>query len=86
MEIFAHDQRETYCRALGHEVPFKYCRTVSEGLPCRRVADCWYTHFDVTAWLGEHFTDEQIARITAPPPPKITSILDLIERAKSAEQ
>ncbi|HOA71884.1 MAG TPA: hypothetical protein PL151_15640 [Phycisphaerae bacterium] len=85
MSASAHDARETYCRMLGHAVPFRYCRAVADGLPCRRVADCWYTQFDVTAWLTEHFTAEQIARITAPPPPKLTSILEIIQKVR-AEQ
>jgi hypothetical protein len=82
MDLNAHDDLEAHCRMLGHEVPFKYCRSLGEGLPCRRVADCWYMRFDVTAWLGAHYTPEQIARITAPPAPKLTSILDLIEKAR----
>lgn len=83
MVLESHDNLETYCRMLGHDVPFKYCRTVGDGLPCRRVADCWYTRFDVTAWLGERYTSEQIARIMAPPPAKVTSLLELIEKAKA---
>jgi hypothetical protein len=82
MNIEAHDDREGYCRMLGHQVPFSYCRAMADGLPCRLVADCWYTQFDAAGWLREHFTPEQIARITTPPKPKMTSLLDLIEKAK----
>lgn len=83
MESSPHDARETYCRMLGHDVPFRYCRGVSAGLPCRRVADCWYTQFDVTSWLQEQYTTEQLDRITAPPPPKIATLVELIDRARS---
>ena len=83
MDSSVHDARELYCRMLGHDVPFSYCRSLNGGMPCRRVADCWYTQFDVTAWLSEHYTPEQVAKIVAPPPAKIASILDLIEQAKS---
>lgn len=83
MDISVYDARDTYCRMLGHDVMFSYCRSVSNGLPCRRVADCWFTQFDVTAWLAEHFTPEQLARIAAPPPPKVATILELIERAQA---
>jgi hypothetical protein len=82
MDLNAHDDLETHCRMLGHEVPFKYCRSVSNDLPCRRVADCWFTQFDVAAWLSAHYTPEQIAQITAPPAPKLTSLLELIEKAR----
>jgi hypothetical protein len=85
MSIDAHDNRESYCRMLGHAVPFSYCRQVSEGLPCRLLADCWYTQFDAVAWMRERFTSEQIARITAPPRPKIHSLLELIERARGSQ-
>lgn len=83
MDTSLHDARETYCRMLGHDVPFRYCRALNAGLPCRRVADCWYTQFDVTSWLREHFTAEQLDRITAPPSPKIATLVDLINRARS---
>jgi len=85
MDLSAHDSRETYCRMLGHDVPFGYCRAVTQGLPCRRIADCWFTQLDVTAWLEANYTPEQVARFTAPPPPKLTSILDLIQKARSGE-
>jgi hypothetical protein len=83
MDISTHDDCEAYCRMLGHDVPFKYCRSVGNGLPCRRVADCWYTRFDVVAWLHEHYSPDQIEQITSPPSPKIASLLDLIEQARS---
>jgi hypothetical protein len=85
MDPSAHDARETYCRMLGHEIQFKYCRSVNDGMPCRRIADCWHTRFDVPTWLREHYSPEQIDRITAPPPAKVASILELIERAKAAQ-
>ena len=83
MSANLHDSRESYCRMLGHEVPFHYCRQVADGLPCRLVPDCWHARFDAAAWLREHYTPEQIARITAPPKPKIASLLELIERARN---
>jgi hypothetical protein len=87
MELDGHDQREGHCRMLGHLVPFHYCRTLNSGMPCRLVADCWHSAFDAPAWLREHFTGEQIARILAPAPPKVNSLLALIEKARqSAEE
>jgi hypothetical protein len=83
MDIAAHDQRATYCRRLGHTLPFKYCRGIDGELPCRLVPDCWYTQFDAGAWLAEHYTPEQIAKVLTPPQPKIATILDLIEKARS---
>jgi len=86
VKIEAHDQRETYCRMLGHSVPFRYCRRAADGLPCRKILDCWFRCFDVAAFVKEHYTAEQIERILAPPKPKMTSLLELIERAKAARK
>jgi hypothetical protein len=86
VKIEAHDQREAYCRMLGHSVPFRYCRGVAEGLPCRKILDCWFERFDVAAFVKEHYTAEQIESILAPPKPKMTSLVELVERAKAARK
>lgn len=82
MNIEDHDDRKRRCPQLGHEVPFRYCRQLAEGLPCRRVMDCWHGYFDIVAYLRDHYSDEQIQVILSPPKPKITSILEMIDRAK----
>lgn len=82
MAIDEHDERETRCRLLGHAVPFGYCRCVQAGSPCRWLADCWHEQFDVAAFLREHFTPEQIEALSAPPKPKLTSIVELIQQAQ----
>jgi hypothetical protein len=82
--IDAHDQCEAYCRMLGHSVPFGYCRRVADGLPCRKILDCWFERFDVTAFVRKHYTPEQIGRFLSPPKPKMASLVELIERAKAA--
>lgn len=84
--IEAHDQRETYCRMLGHLVPFRYCRGMPDGLPCRKILDCWFECFDVAAFVKKYYTAEQIERILAPPKPKMTSLMELIERAKGVRK
>jgi len=67
---------------LGHDVTFKYCRAVQEGLPCRNILNCWHEKFEVKSYLEAHFTTEQIEVILSPPKAKLTSIVELIERAK----
>ena len=86
VKIEAHDQREAYCRMLGHSVPFRYCRGVADGLPCRKILDCWFQCFDVVGFVKEHYTAEQMESILAPPKPKMTSLVELIERAKAARK
>ncbi len=69
---------------LGHSVPFSYCRQLPEGRPCRLIVDCWQGHLDVAAFLAEHYSPEQIEAMLAPPKPKLTSIVELIEQARKA--
>jgi len=82
MSIDAHDDRQRRCPQLGHAVPFSYCREMADGLPCRRVVDCWQGYFDAASYVRDHYTPEQIQAIFTPPQPKITSILEMIEQAK----
>ena len=74
------------CRRLGHEVTFGYCRQESRGKPCRLILDCWWEHFDVRAFLQTHLPPESMAAVervsASPPPPKVLSLLDLIQQAK----
>jgi len=81
--IDAHDDRQRRCPQLGHDVPFSYCRAMAEGLPCRRIVDCWQGYFDIAAYIRDHYSPEQIQAIFTPPQPKLTSILEMIERAKN---
>jgi len=60
MSIDAHDERESYCKILGHHVVFKYCRVAKEGTPCGNILDCWHENFDVAGFLEDNYTPEQI--------------------------
>ena len=74
------------CRRLGHEVAFGYCRQETGGKPCRLILDCWWERFDVRAFLQAHLPGEEMAQVeragASPPPPKVLSLLDLIQQAK----
>lgn len=76
-----HDDESGYCRMLGHYVPFKYCRLLSNDLPCRRIADCWHERFDVAAFLNAHYNESELGTIFSPPAEKLTSLLELIRKA-----
>lgn len=67
---------------LGHEVAFSYCRTPGSDVPCRKIYDCWWETFDVATFMKNHYDEETLGKITAPPPPKTATLLDLIEQAK----
>jgi hypothetical protein len=75
------------CPQLGGEVPFSYCRTVNEDLPCRRIIICWEFRFEIAKFLNEHYSIDQIQSALAPPSKtRIETILELIEKAKKIKE
>lgn len=71
---------------LGHQVPFKYCRSVNMNLPCRMVIDCWKGLFPVEDFVRIHFSEEEIASFLQPPKPKLVQIYELMRRAAEREK
>ncbi len=85
--IQEHDDLTIYCTQLGGEVPFRYCRTVTENLPCRKIVICWEFRLHISEFLGKHFSAEQIERALAPSTKsRLDTILELIDQAKKIKQ
>lgn len=82
MAIDDHDKRTIRCRRLGHELTFGYCRRPGGELPCSKIFDCWFEIFDVEGFIRQHYPEDQIQQILAPPQPKMASLLDLIQQAQ----
>jgi hypothetical protein len=80
--IERYDELEGYCRMLGHHLSFRYCRTMAEGLPCGKIVDCWFEKIEIEAFVREHYSEAERERIFAPPKPKVTSLLEIIENAR----
>ena len=80
--IEQYDDKRCYCRKLGHFVPFVYCRQVGEGLPCSRVHDCWFEAIPVREFVRQNYTDQEIEKVLTPSQPKISTILDIVNRVK----
>ncbi len=76
------DDKTAYCRTLGHYVPFRYCRTVNDEIPCRKIKDCWFEQLDIERFITENYSVKEIGRIFAPPPEKLTTLIDLIKKAQ----
>lgn len=77
------DKKRLRCPKLGGEVPFFYCKTVQNGMPCERIMVCWELFFDIEAYLRKHYTPAEIERFLHPTPKdKMTTLLDIIEQAK----
>lgn len=75
------------CPQLGGEVPFSYCRTVNEDLPCRRIIGCWEFRFEIAKFLSDHYSIDQIERALAPPTKtRVENLLELIEKAKKLKE
>jgi hypothetical protein len=79
----AHDSLVIRCPQLGGEAPFRYCRTVQEGLPCRRVSACWCTLFDIDPFLRDHYAEDILRDATAPAArSRLEMILELVEKVR----
>jgi hypothetical protein len=77
--------RETYCRRLGHFVPFRYCLKPAQDSPCFKVLDCWWQIFDVESYLCEQLSEDEFKEIASanPAPNKLESLLDVVSRIKT---
>jgi hypothetical protein len=72
------------CPQLGGEIPFRYCRTVNEDLPCRRIIACWEFRIEISQFLNHHYSLDQIQRALSPPSKtRLETILDLVDKAKN---
>jgi hypothetical protein len=84
--IEKYDALITFCPQLG-EVPFRYCRTVNEDLPCRRILVCWEFRFEIAKFLNEYYAFEEIQRALAPSvKSRVETILELIENARKSTE
>lgn len=82
------DHIERRCPRLGGPVSFGYCRTCGEDKgPCFKVLDCWWERFDVVGYFKHRLPEEKLAQLQcAPPPNKVTSLVELIRQAKERTQ
>ncbi len=81
-----YDTIEIYCRRLGHYLHFKYCRNVNDGLPCNKIRDCTFEKIPIQDYLNDSYTELEIRTALTPPQNKMTSLVDLIKKAKERNQ
>ncbi len=82
-----HDRLIIRCPSLGGEVPFRYCRTVNEDLPCRNIILCWELRLEISKFLSEHYSIDQIQRsLSLPTKSRVETIVEMIEKAKKIEE
>ncbi len=75
------DERTIYCRMLGHELTFKYCRSTADGRFCRKIFDCWHTKIDIFRYVKANFSPEEIQSIIHPPASKVETLINLIHQS-----
>ena len=80
------DEKQTYCKQLGHHVPFKYCRLVNNKLPCKQVFNCWFEIFPVREFVQSNYNKEEIKTILTPTPSRLETILDLAEKVYKQQE
>ena len=79
-----YDHLELRCPRLGGEITFSYCRKEGGELPCLRIITCWYPFFPVEQHLRESMTaDVWDNFVCQTPKDKITTLIELIDAAKS---
>lgn len=82
----SYDSLIIRCPSLGGEVPFKYCRNINEGFPCRRLPVCWSERIDILAFIKEFYSPDEIDRFFVGKGPgrldQIFSNLERVERMK----
>ncbi|MBN2328345.1 MAG: hypothetical protein JXR73_14455 [Candidatus Omnitrophica bacterium] len=78
-----YDDLEHYrCPLLGDAIHFSYCRKMNEGLPCRKLFDCWVDKINVEGYLNENFTPDEIHKaIARPQPGRIETMFEVLNRA-----
>jgi hypothetical protein len=78
-----YDSKLIRCPKLGDEMTFAYCLREAGDLPCVRIIQCWFRSFDVEALLKDRMTPIEWERFTNnQPKEKVTSLIEIIERAK----
>lgn len=56
----AYDKLETRCFQLGDIIPFKYCRSMNQRLPCHLVFNCWNHRIDLNSYLIDNFSEAEL--------------------------
>ncbi len=76
-----YDEKQGYCRMLGHTLSFRYCRVMHTGLPCHNILNCWFERFDIEAFVGENYSTEELLDIFTPPRKKMETIVEVVNQA-----
>ena len=81
MKIEEHDEQTLWrCPMLGGPVPFRHCRKTNGGFPCQNVVNCWGNRIDVTVFLRENYSIEELEQVFGTPrKSRIETIFETLE-------
>ena len=77
-----YDEKNGYCRMLGHTLGFRYCRTMNGGLPCHNILNCWFERLDIEAFMSAHYSEAELQTVFQPPKMKIATMVEVIDKVK----
>ena len=76
------DTESGYCRMLGHEVLFSYCKVAKNSIPCFKIMDCWFERLPISDYMKDNYAEDEIETILKKPENKVITLYELIEQAK----
>ena len=81
--IDKYDEKNIYCKKLGHQLKFIYCRTEHDGQPCPAIFDCWHHRLDIGQYMRENFNPQDLPYLSQPKQDKMFTLVELIQRAQN---
>ncbi len=81
-DITQYDEKSVYCRRLGGNVPFSYCRLVNNKLPCPTTVACWEMKFDVGEFIKKFYTESEIREFLYHKVNRMDRILTVLDDVK----
>lgn len=81
-----YDNLQVWCANRGMDLPFRYCRTIANGLPCPQILDCWEDRFDAKRYIGDHYNPEEITAIFQDVRSRLSDMVEMVARATRARR
>ena len=81
-----YDKMTLYCRILGHQIPFSYCRKPGKKLFCKNILNCWTGTIDIEGYIKEFYSEKEISEAFKASDNKIVSLVELINKTRGKLQ